>query len=219
MAKNDNNDDPNDDFQFGDDVENQTWFRRALKSGVHYVKHYSERSGLKLLPELELEEAVSQPKASRAPAALKAAVGANAVSPVRSTTPQRLASTGKALAPAPKPKAPPPPAGDQFADKPLFQTAIHSFMANEKQKPAGRNRGPMNATYYAAQVEGTSRWVKVVCWTLALGAVLGAGYALETRYRVSEMVFKLRDKNESLRKGAPHKGGRAHPAANAGNEN
>jgi len=48
-------DDPQ--FQFADDeFAEQTWFHRAKDAGVRYVRTFSEKSGLKVLPQLDLEE-------------------------------------------------------------------------------------------------------------------------------------------------------------------
>lgn len=48
-------DDPQ--FQFADDeFAEQTWFHRAKDAGVRYVRTFSEKSGLKVLPQMSLEE-------------------------------------------------------------------------------------------------------------------------------------------------------------------
>lgn len=180
-------------FQFADGDAEVSWMRRAANAGLRYTRTISEKSGMRILPVLELsaedEEGPSGPK-------LKAQPQAETAPPQKAKSP-----------PTPAAKSTPTPATKSAfgpSEKTMFKTAINQFLTAEVQRPQSQVRF-RNAGVDMDAPSPAMVWLKRLFVVTALGGIgFGAFYAMR-HSKLGNVSDKVRTKEleEQLEIDAP----------------
>jgi hypothetical protein len=203
------------EFQEEDGLQEKTWFRRAVDAGLRYSKQFSEKSGLKVIPELEIfsdsePRPLSAKKLPPPPDDREEAGGAPRRAPGVAGRPKTPRAAGGGV-PNPAARAAPAPASDASPafgppEKTLFKTAINAFMEQEEVKQA-RRPAPSRRSAYATrpvqiyyQPQAPSLLSRALKWTLVitiLGGVVFGVLTIDRRYHISDTLMALKARSQS----------------------